>query len=100
MPTDGWPVGPRVDYRLMGSAIARVRWELDVNPRWQRDPTFYVEQTVDALEEELLPPSPFGEPRSQEILTRTENIPAILEQAKTNLRAVAPFCATRDRVAF
>jgi hypothetical protein len=91
MPTDGWPVGRRVDYRLMGSAIARVRWELNVNPRWQRDPAFYVEQTVDALEEELLPPPPFSETRSQEILTRTENIPSILEQAKANLRAVAPF---------
>src|SRR5450631_2816439 len=31
--SDGWPVGQRVDYRLMGSAIARVRWELDINPR-------------------------------------------------------------------
>ena len=89
--TDGWPVGRMVDYRLMGSAIARVRWELDVNPRWQRDPAFYVEQTVDALQEELLPPPPLGEARCQEILTRAENIPAILEQAKLNLRAVAPF---------
>lgn len=91
MRTDGWPVGRLVDYRLMGSAIARVRWELDVNSRWQRDPAFYVEQTVDALQEELMPPPPFSDARSHEILTRTENIPAILEQAKLNLRAVAPF---------
>ena len=34
------------------SAIARVRWELDVNPRWERDPTFYVEQAIDAVQEE------------------------------------------------
>jgi Bacterial protein of unknown function (DUF885) len=89
--TDGWPVGRMVDYRLMGSAIARVRWELDVNPRWQRDPAFYVEQTVGALQEELLPPPPFDEARSRELVVRAENIPAILEQAKLNLRAVAPF---------
>jgi len=89
--TDGWPVARLVDYRLVGSAIARVRWELDVNPRWQRDPAFYVEQTVGALQEELMPPPPFGEARSREILTRTEDIPAILEQARLNLRAVAPF---------
>jgi Bacterial protein of unknown function (DUF885) len=89
--TDGWPVGRMVDYRLMGSAIARVRWELDVNPRWQRDPAFYVEQTVGALQEELLPPPPFDEARSRELVARAENIPAILEQAKLNLRAVAPF---------
>ncbi len=75
----------------MGSAIARVRWELDVNPRWQRDPAFYVEQTVDALQEELMPPPPFSGERSREIVARTENIPAILEQAKLNLKAIAPF---------
>jgi hypothetical protein len=89
--TNGWPVRQMVDYRLMGSAMARVRWELDVNPRWQRDPAFYVEQTVGALQEELMPPAPFSDGRSQEILERTENIPAILEQGKLNLNAMAPF---------
>jgi hypothetical protein len=89
--TENWPVAQKVDYRLIGSALARVRWELDVNPRWQRDPTFYIEQTVVALQEALMPPSPFGEERSREILARAENIPAILEQARTNLNAVAPF---------
>jgi uncharacterized protein (DUF885 family) len=91
MSTDGWTVGRLVDYRLMGSAIARVRWELDVNPRWQRDPAFYVEQTVGALQEELMPPPPFSDARSREIVARTENIPSILEQAKLNLKAIAPF---------
>jgi len=89
--TNGWPVGQMVDYRLMGSALARVRWELDVNPRWQRDPAFYVEQTVGALQEELMPPAPFSDARSREIVARTENIPAILEQGKLNLNAMAPF---------
>jgi hypothetical protein len=32
-----------------------------------------------------------SEARTREILVRAENIPAILEQAKLNLRAVAPF---------
>jgi hypothetical protein len=89
--TEGWPVERMVDYRLMGSAIARVRWELDVNPRWQRDPAFYVEQTIDALQEELMPPPPFGVARSREIVARTENIPSILEQARLTLKAIAPF---------
>ena len=89
--TEGWPVGRMVDYRLMGSAIARVRWELDVNPRWQRDPAFYVEQTIGALQEELMPPPPFGDARSREIVARTENIPSILDQARLNLKAIAPF---------
>lgn len=91
MNRNGWPVARMVDYRLMGSAIARVRWELDVNPRWQRDPAFYVEQTVDALQEELMPPPPLGDARSREIVARTENIPSILEQAKLNLKPIAPF---------
>jgi len=86
-----WPIARKVDYSLMGSAIARVRWELDLNPRWQRDPTFYVEQTVGALQDVLLPPPPFDEARAAEIVARTENIPAILEQAKANLEPVAPF---------
>src|SRR5580704_10029599 len=39
-----WPVARQVDYRLIGSALARVRWELDINPGWRRDPTFYIGQ--------------------------------------------------------
>jgi Bacterial protein of unknown function (DUF885) len=91
MSVGGWPIEQQVDYRLIGSAIARVRWELDVNPRWQRDPIFYVEQTITAMEEELLPPPPFNQARTREIVLRAENIPSILQQAKANLRPIAPF---------
>ena len=91
MRTSRWPVGRMVDYRLMGSAIARVRWELDINPAWQRDPTFYAEQAVNALQEDLMPPPPFDDARSREIVARTENIPSILEQGKLNLKAIEPF---------
>ncbi len=91
MSADAGPVAQQVDYRLIGSALARVRWELDVNPRWQRDPVFYVEQTVAALQEELMAPPPFSEARAREIVVLVENIPSILEQAKANLRAIAPF---------
>src|SRR5437762_8121422 len=38
----GWPIPKQVDYRLIGSALARVRWELDLNQRWKRDPLFYI----------------------------------------------------------
>src|ERR1700758_4106628 len=67
-PANPWPVPQQVDYRLMGSAMARVRWELDVNPRWQRDPVFYVEQTIGPLQEELMSPRPFNEARCREIV--------------------------------
>ena len=52
------PVPEQVDYRLIGSALSRVRWELEVNPRWKRDPNFYVEQTLTALAEALTVPPP------------------------------------------
>ena len=42
----GWPIPQQVDYRLIGSALSRVHWELEVNPRWKRDPNFYIEQTL------------------------------------------------------
>lgn len=35
-----------VDHRLIGSAIARVRWELDVVRSWEHDPVFYLDQSV------------------------------------------------------
>ncbi|HJT45454.1 MAG TPA: hypothetical protein VJ721_04205, partial [Chthoniobacterales bacterium] len=46
-----WPVPKQVDYRLIGSALSRVRWELDLNPGWKRDPLFYLSQTLTALTE-------------------------------------------------
>ena len=86
------PISEQVDYRLIGSALARVRWELDRNPRWQRDPNFYIEQTLTSLTEALTVPAPYDEARSREILTRMENIPAILQQGETNLdKPPAPF---------
>lgn len=87
----GWPVPRQVDYRLMGSALARVRWELDVNRRWERDPTFYVDQTLGALLDALLQPPPFDSRRSGEISARMADIPAILENAKADLHPVGPF---------
>lgn len=91
MNVSGWPVPQRVDYRLMGSALARVRWELDVNRRWERDPTFYTNQTLTALLEALLQPPPFDAQRSREILDAMEQMPAILAEGKANLHPIRPF---------
>ena len=89
---NGWPVPKQVDYSLIGSALSRVRWELDINPRWKRDPNFYIEQTLTALVESLTVPAPYDESRSREILTRIENIPSILRQGTENLdNPPAPF---------
>jgi uncharacterized protein (DUF885 family) len=88
-----WTVARQVDYRLIGSALSRVRWELDINPRWQRDPSFYVDQTLTALLEALVQPPPFDARRSREILARMQQIPEILDEGKANLHAVRPFAA-------
>ena len=86
------PIQQQVDYRLIGSALARVRWELDINPRWKRDPNFYVAQTLTPVVEALTAPGPYDPTRSQEILTRIENIPSILQQGVVNLdKPPAPF---------
>src|SRR6266404_550290 len=86
------PIGKQVDYRLIGSALSRVRWELDVNPSWRRDPTFYISQTLTALVEALTVPAPYDEARSREILTRIDNIPSIVDQGMQNLeKPPAPF---------
>jgi uncharacterized protein (DUF885 family) len=89
-----WPIAQQVDYKLIGSALSRVRWELDKNPRWKRDPNFYVEQTLTALAEALTIPAPNDEARSREILTRIENIPSIVQQGSQNLEnPPAPFAS-------
>jgi uncharacterized protein (DUF885 family) len=82
----------QVDYRLMGSALARVRWELEVTRNWQRNPEFYIDQTIGAYFELLLPPPPFGRERTAHIVATLDSIPHTLEKAKQNLtQPAAPF---------
>src|SRR5256886_12984556 len=49
----GWPIPQQIDHKLIGSALSRVHWELDINPRWKRDPNFYIEQTLTPIVEAL-----------------------------------------------
>jgi hypothetical protein len=87
-----WPVSQQVDYRLMGSALARVHWELDLNRRWQDDATFYVDQAMTPVVEAILPPPPFDKTRSGNLIASVQNIPSIIEDAETNLQhPCAPF---------
>jgi Bacterial protein of unknown function (DUF885) len=79
------PIPEQVDYRLLGSALARVRWELAIQKNWQRDPAFYVQQTLGSVYVLLLPPPPFSEDRQQEILARLKQIPATTVAARQNL---------------
>ena len=82
----------QVDYRLMGSALARVRWELEVNRGWRRNPLFYVDQTVGAYFHLLLPPPPFDRARTEQIVATLTSVPATLDFARKNLsQMVGPF---------
>ena len=88
----GLPIAWQVDRRLLRSALARVRWELDVERGWERNAMFYVDQTVGALFDALVAPSPFSRTRAAQIARRIESIPATLESGKGNLTlAQGPF---------
>ncbi len=92
--TTGWSIPARVDYRLMGAAIERVRWELDVTRLWWRDPGFYLDQTVGSLFDALLAPGPFDPERTRRVVRRVEQIPITLREGRANLtEAVGPFAA-------
>jgi hypothetical protein len=89
---DEGTIPQRVDRRLIGSAIARVRWELVVNAGWKRNPSFYVDQTLGSLFEDLILPPPFSKARVDGLIARLERIPATVAAAKENLvDARAPF---------
>jgi uncharacterized protein (DUF885 family) len=81
----GASVADQVDYRLLGSAIARVYWELDVVPDWRRNPGFYVDQSLGSVYAALLPPPPIQADRQLQILDRMERIPATLAAGRENL---------------
>jgi hypothetical protein len=88
----GMPVAWQVDHRLLGSALARVRWELEVLRSWDRNPRFYVDQTLGAYFESLLAPPPFSRARGEQIARLLESIPATIDAARVNLTApIGPF---------
>src|SRR5579871_72744 len=81
----GASVADQVDYRLLGSAIARVYWEIYVVPDWRRNPGFYLDQSLGSVYAVLLPPPPISTARQLQILDRMERIPTTLSAARENL---------------
>jgi len=87
-----WQVPQQVDYRLVGSALARVRWELDYNKRYQSDPTFYVDQAMGPVLQTILPIPPFDKVRAGDLIAFVQNVPSIVDNAEVNLqKPCAPF---------
>lgn len=96
---DDQPVGVQVDHRLIGSALARVAWELDRVRNWERDPGFYVDQTLGIVFDLLLEPPPFAPSRQAQLVRRMRSIPRTLEHARANLGRdlAAPFATVAAR---
>ena len=82
-----WPVARQVDYRLLGSAIARARWELDYLAAWKKNPNFYLDQTLRAYYYLLLVPPPFSEARGVNIVATLNGFPRILDRKSTRLNS-------------
>lgn len=86
------PVPRQVDDRLIGSAIARARWELDYLASWKKNPNFYIDQSLGAYFHLLLEPPPFAPERGAQIVATLKAIPGILMGARGNLsEPVRPF---------
>jgi uncharacterized protein (DUF885 family) len=79
------PVPVQVDYRLIGSAIARVYWELQVIPDWKRNPFFYVDQGLTLVQLTMLVHEPFTPERQREVVLRMNSVPRLLEEGRANL---------------
>jgi hypothetical protein len=88
-----WPVSQQVDYRLIGSAIARVHWELNVTRGQECNPGFYVDQTLGLLFLSMLQPPPFTEQRSGAIVRYLQSFGVTVGNARENLagQAIKPF---------
>jgi Bacterial protein of unknown function (DUF885) len=93
------PVCVVVDHELLGSALARVRWELDVLRQWRNQPSFYVDQSIGVVFDHLLVPPPFDQARTLAILESLRAVRPMLEVGKDNLagHAVEPFAAVTVR---
>jgi hypothetical protein len=94
------PVGDQVDGRLLGVALARAHWELELVRGWQRDPGFYVDQALVPLYLALLVPPPFDGERGAAIVGFLRHVPVVLEQARAHLvgSAGAPFARATVRL--
>jgi hypothetical protein len=88
-----WPISQQVDHRLIGSAIARVRWELDITRTQDCNPGFYVDQTLGLLFLQLLKPPPFDEARGREIIKTIQGFTRTVAEGQENLagKAIKPF---------
>lgn len=94
---DALPVAAQVDHRLLGAAMARVHWEIDVLRNWQRDAVFLTSQVIGPWFDLLLAPPPFEARRQSDLVRVLEAVPEGVGQAMANLEGTG--VATLARVA-
>jgi len=78
--------GDYVDLRLLASALARARIELDVLAPWRVDPWFYLDQTIGTIYDLLLLRPPFDEARAVELVGLLESFDATVSAGIENGR--------------
>ncbi len=81
----GWTKNDSVDYLFLRGVIERVNYELNIVRTARRNPDFYVQQTLGAIFELILPPPPFDEKRAKNIVLRMQSFPNTIKHAKENL---------------
>jgi hypothetical protein len=85
LPRLNWTKSDSVDFLIMRSAIERVNWELNVLKLPNRNPNFYIDQSLGALYELLIIHSPMTKQRAKNIITRLNSFEKTLSDAKINL---------------
>lgn len=88
-----------VDHALVGSGIARARFELDVLHAWQRDPGFAIDQSAGVYFTLVRAQGGFDEHRTATVLAALRDIPRVLDEGRANLDGHAATEPTRLAVA-
>lgn len=84
--SSGWPVGQRVDYLLLRAQMDGLDFEHRVLRPWSRDPGFYLtDAAIGAFSRSNAPASLDTPGAVADFRARVQAVPALLEQAKTNL---------------
>lgn len=93
------PAG-EVDHRLLGSALARVRWECEILRNWERDAVLLAEQALGPYFDLLLRPPPLDAGRREDLHHVLAHVPAQLDVARENLSraGVRPLAAAAVRL--
>ena len=85
----GWPLNQQVDYHLVRAEMNGLEFDHRVLKPWSRDPAFYVPITFQFGPKMSgsfsLPRLPLSEERLPWLRSKLATIPAILEQAQSNL---------------